>query len=83
MTLFTLEGDIKIWGAVLHSNMVIQIILGFCGEIGTLGTKQCSNKTSLLVTYSIVSCCLGTTIFTCNFFFSDYRKHFIYSSLTE
>ena len=39
----TLEGDIKFWSAVLLSNMVIQIILQFCAEIGTLGTIQCSN----------------------------------------
>ena len=41
--MFTLPGDIKFWGAVLLSNMVIQIILRFLGEIGTLGTIQCSN----------------------------------------
>ena len=73
---FTLEGDIKFWGAVLLSNMVSQIVLGFCEEIGTLGTIQCTSRTSLLVTYKIVSCTLGTTVFTCNFFVSIERRHF-------
>ena len=65
---FTLEGDIKFWDAVLLSNMVIQIVLGFCGEIGTLDTIQCTSGASLLVTYNILSCSLGTTIFTSIFF---------------
>ena len=53
ITKFALEGDIKFWGAVLLSNMVIQIALGFCGEIRTLGTIQCFNWTPLLVTRKI------------------------------
>ena len=68
---FTLEGDIRFWGGVLLSNMVIQSVLGFFGETGTLGTIQCTSRASLLVTYNIVSCSLGTTIFTSEFFFSD------------
>ena len=67
-TKFILEGDIRFWGAVLLSDMVIQIILWFCGGIGPLGVIQCSNWTSLLVPYNNVSYSLGTT---CNFFFSD------------
>ena len=56
---------------VLLSNMVIQITLGFCGEIGKVSTIQCTSRATLLVPYNIVSCSLGSTISTCNFFFSD------------
>ena len=68
---YTCGGDIRFWSAVLLSNMIIQITLVFCGEIETLGTIQCSNWTSLLVMYKIVSCSLDTTFITCNFFFLD------------
>ena len=80
---FTLEGDITFWGTALLSNMVIQIILGFCGELGTLGTIHCSKWTSLLVTRKIKLCSLGTTILTCNFLVSTERRHFNSRSLTK
>ena len=83
ITKFTLEGEVRFWGALLLSNMIIQIILWFCGEIGTLGTVQSSNWTSFLVSYNFVSCSSGTTIFTCDFFFRDYRRHYNISSLTD
>ena len=38
ITKITFESDIRFWGAVFLGNMVIQIILGFWGQIGTLGT---------------------------------------------
>ena len=34
ITKFTLEGDIKFWGAVLLSNLLIQIILRLCENLG-------------------------------------------------
>ena len=71
MIKFTFEGDIRLRGAMLLSNMIIQITLAFCGEIETLGTIRCTSRTSFLVTYNIVSCSLGTIIFTCGFLFSD------------
>ena len=64
---FTLEGDIRFWGTVLLSNVVIQIILGFFGEIETLGTTHCTSRTTLPVTVEIKLCSLGTTILTYNF----------------
>ena len=64
---FTLEGDIRFWGTVLLSNVVVQIILGFFGEIETLGTIHCTSRTTLPVTVEIKLCSLGTTILTYNF----------------
>ena len=61
---FTLEGEIRFCGTVPLRNEVIQIVLGFCGEIGTVSTIQCTSRTTLLVPYNIVSCSLVTTIFT-------------------
>ena len=66
-TKFSLESDIRFSGAVLLSNLVIQIILGFCGEIGQLDAIQCSSRTTRLVTRQIELCSLGTTILTRNF----------------
>ena len=68
---FTIEGGIKLWGVVLLSSMVIEIILGFSGEIGRLATIQCTIRTTLLVPCNFVSCSVGTTFLTCNVFFSD------------
>ena len=67
---FTLKGDIRFWGTVYLSTVLIQIISGYCGEIGTLGTIQCTSRTTLLVTGKIKICCLGTAILTCNFLVS-------------
>ena len=69
ITKFTLEGDITFWGTVLLSNMEMQIVSVFCGEIGTLGKMQCSKWTSLLVTCKVKLCSLGTTIVTSTFSF--------------
>ena len=42
---------------------------GFCGEIGTMSTKQCTCRTTLHVTRKIKLCSLGTAIVTNNFSF--------------
>ena len=73
---FTLEGDIRFWGTVLLSNMIIQIVLGFCGEIGTLGTIQCTSRASLLIIISYVRTILFLVVWVPQFpevifFFSD------------
>ena len=70
ITKFTLEDDIRFWGAILLSNMKIQIIVGSCEEIGTLGTIQCTSRTTLLVTRTIKLCNLDSTVLTCYFFVS-------------
>ena len=72
----TLDSKVYTWGwhqvlgAVLLSKMVIQINLGFCGEIGILGKIQCTSRTTHHVTRMIGLCSLGTTILTCNFLVS-------------
>ena len=80
---FKLEGDITLWGTVLLRKMVILIILGFCGDIGTVGTIQCTSRTTLLVMRKIKLCSLGTTILTCNFLVSIERRNLNNFSLTD
>ena len=75
ITKSTLEGDISLSCAVLLSNMVIQIIVWFCEETGTLGTIKCTSRTTLIVTRKIKLCNLGTTILTFNSLVSIYKKH--------
>ena len=83
LTKFTLRSKDRFWAAVFFSNMIFEVIMGFSGEIRTLGTKQCKSRTTLLVTSKIRLCSLGTTKFTRSFFVPTERMHFSISSPTE
>ena len=48
--------------------MIIQIILGFCGETGTLGAIKFTSRTNLSGTSKAKPCDLGTTNLTSNCF---------------
>ena len=63
--------------------MVSQVILGFCGESGTLGTLQFYKRTPLLAESKIRPCNLGTTIVTSNVFATIEGRHFDDRSITE
>ena len=83
LTKFTLRSKDRFWAAVFFSNMIFEVIMGFSGEIRTLGTKQCKSRTTLLVTSKIRLCSLGTAKFTRYFFVPTERMHFSISSPTE
>ena len=81
---FTLTWRVKVWklskkkiapksnkrfcSAVFLRTMIIQILLSFYGEIGTLGKKQCICQSTFQMVSKIRFCSLGTTFFTSKFF---------------
>ena len=79
--LFAIEGIGTLCFLTLHDNSNHSRTMLKSWDTGCNTRFQLS--ISLAVAYSIVSCCLSTTIFTCNFFFSDKRRHFVNIYLTE
>ena len=55
--------------------MINQMVLGLFGEIGIVGTIQCTSRTTLFLTRKNKFFSLGTLILTCNFLVLIYRRY--------
>ena len=66
---FTLEGNIKFWGAVPPSNAITQVILESGLEIGSFNAAQGPQWTSLF--RDQIKMFVDSTVLISNFFFLD------------